>query len=75
MLHKLGEGNAAPEDLTGPDGILVSHKRALIERAVDAEMKHHLGYDTGGPRGPEQPNRRKGRSSKRVRTDDGPREA
>jgi len=48
-------------------------KKALIERALGAEMSHHLGYPNGASK-PEAggANQRNGRSGKTVLTDDGP---
>jgi putative transposase len=47
-------------------------KKALIERALGAELGHHLGYPAGAPRPEEATNHRNGRSGKTVLTDDGP---
>jgi putative transposase len=46
-------------------------KKAIIERALGAELTHHLGYPAGGVRPSETPNHRNGTSSKTVLTDDG----
>ncbi|MCY0389800.1 IS256 family transposase [Robbsia sp. Bb-Pol-6] len=50
----------------------MAFKKALIERALGAEMGHHLGYAIGTERPPETTNQRNGRSAKTVLTDDGP---
>ena len=47
-------------------------KKALIERALSAELSHHLGYAPGAPKPPDSPNHRNGTSGKTVLTDDGP---
>src|ERR1700744_1730865 len=47
-------------------------KKALIERALGAELGHHLGYPAGAERPAQATNQRNGRSSKTVLTDDGP---
>jgi len=47
-------------------------KNALIERALGAELGHHLGYPNGGERPPESSNQRNGKSGKTVLTEDGP---
>jgi transposase-like protein len=47
-------------------------KKALIERALSAEMGHHLGYQSGEPRPEDATNQRNGTSSKTVLTEDGP---
>jgi hypothetical protein len=47
-------------------------KKALIERALGAELSHHLGYPPGAAKPQETPNHRNGTSGKTVLTDDGP---
>ncbi|QKL55745.1 IS256 family transposase [Ralstonia solanacearum] len=50
----------------------MAFKKALIERALGAEMGHHLGYGPGDERPADTTNQRNGRSTKTVLTDDGP---
>ena len=45
--------------------------KALLERALDAELTHHLGYPKGGRIPPGQPNHRNGASLKTIFTDEG----
>jgi len=47
-------------------------KKALIERALGAEMSHHLGYALGAEKPEAATNQRNGNSGKTVLTDDGP---
>lgn len=47
-------------------------KKALIERALGAELGHHLGYAAGALRPEEATNQRNGKSGKTVLTGDGP---
>jgi transposase-like protein len=47
-------------------------KKALIERALGAEMSHHLGYSAGADKPDAATNHRNGKSGKTVLTDDGP---
>ena len=47
-------------------------KKALIERALGAEMSHHLGYAAGADKPEAATNHRNGNSGKTVLTDDGP---
>ncbi len=47
-------------------------KKALIERALGAEMSHHLGYAAGSEKPEAATNHRNGKSGKTVLTDDGP---
>ena len=47
-------------------------KKALIERALGAELSHHLGYPPGAAKPEITTNHRNGTSGKTVLTDDGP---
>ena len=64
--------------VTGPMSAEAVHaasmafKKALIERAMGAELSHHLGYAPGAERPEGSPNQRNGTSGKTVLTDDGP---
>ena len=60
-----------PEDLTGEEGLFKQLKKALIERALGAELTEHLGYERGDPAGRGSGNSRNGTSSKTVLTEDG----
>jgi putative transposase len=46
-------------------------KKALLERALGAELTHHLGYEKGDPAGRGSGNSRNGTSGKGLLTDDG----
>lgn len=46
-------------------------KKALIERALGAELSHHLGYSPGAAKPDATTNHRNGTSGKTVLTDDG----
>jgi putative transposase len=50
----------------------VAFKKALIERALGAELSHHLGYAPGAAKPEDAGNHRNGASGKTVLTDDGP---
>jgi putative transposase len=47
-------------------------KKALIERALGAELSHHLGYSEGQAKPEAVANHRNGSSAKTVLTEDGP---
>jgi putative transposase len=47
-------------------------KKAIIERALGAELSHHLGYAPGGVKPDQITNYRNGTTGKTVLTDDGP---
>jgi transposase-like protein len=63
--------------VTGPmtaeavNDISMAFKRALIERALGAELSHHLGYRPGAAKPAEASNHRNGSSAKTVLTDNG----
>ena len=63
------QGPLTPEEL---DAVVRRFKKAVIERALGAELTHHLGYSAGTPKPDETTNHRNGTSSKTVATDDGP---
>jgi putative transposase len=46
-------------------------KKALIERALGAELTEHLGYEKGDPAGRGSGNSRNGASAKTILTEDG----
>jgi putative transposase len=50
----------------------MAFKKALIERALSAELGHHLGYPNGADRPESSTNQRNGTSGKIVLTEDGP---
>jgi len=64
--------------VTGPmsaeavNTVSMAFKKALIERALGAELSHHLGYAPGAAKPEEATNHRNGASGKTVLTDDGP---
>src|SRR5271166_5500714 len=71
LLDQLLANYAKPEDLLGEEGLFKQLKKALIERALGAELTEHLGYERGDPAGRGSGNNRNGVSSKTVLTDDG----
>ena len=63
------QGPLTPEEL---DTAVRRFKKAIIERALGAELSHHLGYVPGGAKPEDTTNYRNGSSGKTVLTDDGP---
>lgn len=59
------------EEIVGPEGLLKQLTKALIERAMNAELSHHLGYEKNAPEGRGSGNNRNGKSRKRVQGDFG----
>lgn len=45
LLDELLKDYQKPEDLLGQDGLLQQLTKALVERALDGELTHHLGYE------------------------------
>jgi transposase-like protein len=50
----------------------MAFKKAQIERALGAELSHHLGYGPGATKPEDAVNHRNGASGKTVLTEDGP---
>jgi putative transposase len=58
--------------IDGADGLLNELTKAVLERSLQTEMTHHLGYEPGDPAGRGSGNSRNGSSSKTVTTVSGP---
>jgi len=69
LLDELVKGPMTPSEV---QDLMLAFNKALIERAMGAEMNMHLGYQPGQPKPPGQGNERNGASSKTVITDRGP---
>jgi transposase-like protein len=65
-------GGTTPMTAEHINATTMALKKALIERALGAELSHHLGYAPGGARPEEGANQRNGKSAKTVLTQDGP---
>src|SRR3954447_6175218 len=59
------------EEIVGPEGLLKQLTKALLERAMKAELTHHLGYEKHEPEGRGSGNSRNGQSRKTVQGDFG----
>ena len=70
-LDKLIEGYEKPEDLIGENGLLKQLTKALLERALNAELTHHLGYEKHDPEGRGSGNSRNGTGRKNLKGDFG----
>ena len=68
LMTEAGDG----VDLFGDDGLLDQLKKALVERALEAEMSLHLGYTKGDRQGRNGGNSRNGHTPKTVIGKDGP---
>ncbi len=58
-------------ELLGPEGVLTELTSRIMNRALETEMTHHLGYEKGDPTGWGSGNNRNGHYSKNVLTDAG----
>lgn len=61
----------APIDAAQFEDLVSQFKKALIERALGAELSHHLGYSASQPKPADALNVRNGSSAKTVLTDTG----
>ena len=68
----LREAKASGTPIDGPDGLLNQITKAVLERALQAEMTDHLGYEAGDPAGRGTGNSRNGSSTKTVSSPTGP---
>lgn len=71
ILDELIKDYKNPEDLIGENGLLKQLTKALLERAMEAELTHELGYEKNARSSGSTSNRRNGHSSKRVRSKHG----
>ena len=71
LLDELIKDYKKPEDLIGETGLLKQLTKALMERALGAELTDHLGYEKHDPAGYNSGNSRNGTSPKTVKGDFG----
>ena len=69
LLDQFVQGPMTAEAVQGASQ---AFKKALIERALGAEMSEHLGYPTGADKPAVSTNHRNGKSAKTLLTEDGP---
>ena len=72
VLDELLREYKGPDDFYGPDGLVKRLSKALIERAMQAELTEQIGYEKSEAGEKATSNRRNGSSSKTLRTDQGP---
>jgi transposase-like protein len=68
----LADAKIAGTPLDGVDGLLNQMTKAVIERALQVELTHDLGYERGDPAGAGSGNSRNGIGRKTVSTTNGP---
>jgi len=71
LIDKLLAEYKKPEDIIGEDGLLKQLTKALLERAMQAEMTEHLGYEKHESSGHHSGNSRNGVTSKTLKGDFG----
>src|ERR1700726_3116695 len=71
LIDKLLVDYKKPEDIIGENGLLKQLTKALLERAMQAEMSEHLGYDKHDPAGNNSGNSRNGKTTKTLKGDFG----
>jgi putative transposase len=71
VLDELIKDYKKPEDLIGEAGLLKQLTKALLERAMSAELTQHLGYEKHDPAGYNSGNSRNGKTPKTVQGDFG----
>jgi putative transposase len=67
LLDELLKDYQKPEDLLGDNGLLQQLTKALVERALQGELTHHLGYEKHDSAGDNSGNSRNGRTPKTMR--------
>jgi len=71
LIDELLKDYKKPEDITGDTGILKQLTKAILERALEAEMTEELGYEKHERQNNNGGNSRNGRSRKTLKTDHG----
>ncbi len=72
VLDELLKEYKTPGDMLGSNGLLQQLTKALVERALEGEMTHHLGYPPHDATGDNSGNSRNGKSKKTITGKRGP---
>ena len=67
LLDELLKDYKSPDDMFGDDGLLQQLTKAVVERALQGELTHHLGYQKHDPAGANSGNSRNGKSKKTIK--------
>ena len=67
LIDQLLTDYKKPEDIIGENGLLKELTKAILERALAAEMTDHLGYEKHDPAGHHRGNTRNGKSQKTLK--------
>src|SRR5215469_1866750 len=60
-------GTERRKTVLGEEGLLQELTKALVQRALDGELTHHLGYEKYSPEGKNTGNSRNGKSPKKIK--------
>ena len=71
LIDKLLADYKKPEEIIGENGLLKQLTKALLERAMQAEMTDHLGYEKHDRAGSNSGNSRNGATTKTLKGDFG----
>ena len=71
LIDRLLSDYEKPEDISGENGLLKELTKAILERALQAEMTDHLGYEQHDPVGHHRGNTRNGKSQKTLKDEFG----
>jgi hypothetical protein len=72
VLDELLKDCHGPDDFYGHGGLVKQLSKAIIERMMQAELTEQLGYEKNQPGEKQTENRRNRKSTKTLRTDQGP---
>ncbi len=67
LIDQLLADYQKPEDIIGENGLLKQLTKAVLERALKAELTAHLGYEKHDPAGRNSGNSRNGKSTKKLK--------
>ena len=71
LLDELLKGHSSPEDILGENGLLKQMTKRMVERALEAELTEHLGYEPHASEGRNTRNSRNGKGKKTVQSESG----
>jgi putative transposase len=71
LIDKLLADYKKPEDIIGENGLLKQLTKAVLERAMQAEITEHLGYEKHDQAGNNSGNSRNGKTTKALKGDFG----
>lgn len=67
LIDQLLKDYTQPDDVLGENGLLKQLTIAVLERAMQAELTHHLDYEKHSPAGNRTGNSRNGKSKKTLK--------